>query len=83
MKNKNEMSINHLINSVSFYFTLDSSKSKEYWIELKSRLEKISWDDELIKMYNKPFYDMYISSGLLNKKFEFKNGIPISWEGEI
>jgi len=83
MKNKNEMNINHLINSVNFYFTLDISKSKEYWVELKSRLEKISWNEELIKMYNKPFYDKYISSGLLSKKFEFKNGVPISWEGEI
>ena len=83
MKNKNEMGINHLINTINYYFDLDKNKSKEYWVELNNRLDRISWSEDLIKMYNKPFYDKYIMGGLLKRTFEFKNGVPISWEGEI
>lgn len=83
MKNKDEMDINHLINSINYFLYRDMGKTKEFWIELNYRLEKISWDEELIKLYNKPFYERYIKTGILKKSFEYKNGLPITWEGEI
>lgn len=83
IKNRDEMDINHLINAINYFFYKDMGRTKEYWIELLYRLEKISWDEELIKMYNKPFYEKYIKTGLLKKSFEYNNGVPIIWEGEI
>lgn len=83
VKRTNEMDINHLINAINYFYYKDMGKTQEFWVELLRRLEKISWDEELIKMHNKPFYERFIKTGLLKKSFEYNNGIPIIWEGEI
>jgi hypothetical protein len=83
--NAKSMEIRHLINSI--YFQLRNGEFKkglisEYWVELNIRLKKISWDERLIEIYNSKFYNEYIKTGVLTKKFEHKNGLPINWEME-
>jgi hypothetical protein len=89
MKNKrvsvDKMNIPYLINSINFQLKNGEFKKgniQEEWLELITRLKKISWDERLIAMYNEDFYEKYVKTGVLQKKFEHKNGVPINWEFE-
>ena len=85
LKNKSDMSINYLINSINFQLKngeFERGLIQEYWVELLILIKKISWDDKLIQMYNPKFYDEYVKTGYLKKRFNYKNGVPLNWELE-
>lgn len=82
--NKNVgLELSHLINKINYIL---KNKTKDdvsgLWIELQNRLKNISWDEKLIEMYNKEFFNNYIKNGELKRKFEYKNGVPTNWEIE-
>lgn len=87
MKNKlkktEEMTIPHLINILNLQLEKGEIRKgliKEQWVELLKRLDKISWNEQLIEIYNPDFYHKYIVTGKLLKRFEYKNGVPLDWE---
>ena len=85
IKNKNKMDIRHLINSINYQLKNGEFKKgliQEYWVELLIRIGKISWDERLIEIYNPDFYNEYVKTGYLEKKINYKNGVPLNWELE-
>ena len=84
-KKMSDMDNRHLINSINYQLEhgeFERGLIQEYWIELLRRIKKISWDERLIEIYNPDFYEKYVKSGYLEKKFNYKNGVPINWELE-
>ena len=74
------LQLSHLINKINYELKKNKKTNVDVlWFDLCSRLKKISWDEKLIEIYNKDFYDTYVKSGFLKKNFEYNNGLPKIW----